>query len=163
MIRWNIQTPAIRRQACWCMIILSCGLFFFFYRFAAIYACADSLFWHVNTHVYADIHSIFYHLAKVFDLWPKDGVKGIHSKVFGGEKKWWRDSQNNNLAIDFCSVQKGAAKSCAAREGLIPRLDEQIVNNMTYTRFKRHIVIFTASQTTTKSFIKMTYCRRPIF
>lgn len=118
--------------------------FFFLQICSHLCLCTLTILTHAHTCVCRHTFSLL-SLCKGFDLWPKDGVKGIHSKVFGGEKKWWRDSQNNNLAIDFCSVQKGAAKSCAAREGLVPRLDEQIVNNMTYQIQATHCDFYSIS------------------
>lgn len=90
MIRWNIQTPATRRQARWCTIILSYGLSLFFFLQICSHLCLCTLTTLTHAHTCVCRHTFnLLSLYKGFDLWPKYGVKGAPQSVWR-RKKWWR-------------------------------------------------------------------------
>lgn len=87
MIRWNIQTPATRRQAHWYAVIPNCGLSYAdpltFMHVHVLTAQTHAVHPHTRMCMHTYTPTPFYPLCKGVDLWDKHGIKGIHSKEIG--------------------------------------------------------------------------------
>lgn len=127
MIRWNIQTPATRRQAHWYVVIPNRGVS---HADPQIFMHVHVLTKQTHTHVHARIHSHSSHFAKVL-IYDSNMASRVYTVKWLEEKRMTEGFRDGNLAIDSCYVQEGGEKKWAAWKRFTPRLDEQIVNNST--------------------------------
>lgn len=116
MIRWNIQTPATRRQAHWYVVIPNRGLSY----------SDPQTFMHVHM-LTAQTYTVHTRTLQSVDLWLNHGIKGIHSKVTGRKTNDRRDSETAIWLLIPAMCSKVEKK----KRYLPPHLDEQIVNNST--------------------------------
>lgn len=113
MIRWNIQTPAPRRQAHWYVVIPNCGLC---YTDPQIFMHAHALIMQAQTvrsHTHMCVHTctptppIF---AKVL-IYDSNMASRVYTAKWLEEKRMTETQRTSNLAIDSCHVQEGGEKS----------------------------------------------------
>lgn len=114
MIRWNIQTPATRRQAHWYVVIPNRGLSYAnpqtFMHAHVLATQTYTVHTHMYSHVHAHIHSHSSHFTKVL-MYDSNMASRVYTAKWLEEKWMTERFRDGNPAIDSCYVQEGEEKS----------------------------------------------------
>lgn len=112
MIRWNIQTPATRRQAHWYEVIPNHGLSyadpqtFIHAHVLTTQTCTVHTHIRMCTHTYTPTPPTLQRCWCMTQTWHRR-----YTQQSDWKKNEWQRFRDGNLAIDSCYVQEGGEKS----------------------------------------------------